>query len=67
VSGEGVEVLGPAPCPLARLRRRHRFQLLLKSAEAPPLHRAGRAIQRAASLLPRSVRVGVDAHPIQML
>ena len=42
------EVLGPAPAPIARLRGKHRFQLLLKGADAGaaarrrPARRGGR-------------------------
>jgi primosomal protein N' (replication factor Y) len=40
-SGEarGVKVLGPAPAPLARLKREHRFQFLLKSPRRSALVR----------------------------
>ncbi len=34
-----VEVLGPSPCPLARLRGKSRVQILLKSSERPALRR----------------------------
>jgi primosomal protein N' (replication factor Y) (superfamily II helicase) len=34
----GVKVLGPAPAPLARLKREYRFQFLLKSPRRAALH-----------------------------
>ena len=34
--GEGIEVLGPAPAPLAILRGRHRRRFLLKAAATSP-------------------------------
>jgi primosomal protein N' (replication factor Y) len=59
----GVEVLGPAPAPLALLRGRHRRRLLLKArrdVQVQPLLREwlGRV------KLPNSVRVQVDVDPV---
>ena len=42
-----VELLGPAPAPLARLKGVHRFQLLLKSPHPSTLQLALGALQRA--------------------
>jgi len=63
----GVEILGPAPCPLARLRRRYRFQLLLKAREAEPLRRAAERLVRAIEALPSGVAASVDSNPMNML
>jgi primosomal protein N' (replication factor Y) len=40
LDARGVKVLGPAPAPLARLRRDFRFQFLLKAAKRMQLTRA---------------------------
>jgi primosomal protein N' (replication factor Y) len=62
----GVEVLGPAPAPLAMLRGRHRRRLLLKA-------RRDIAVQPilrdwlARVPLPASVRVQVDVDPVGFL
>ena len=64
--GEGVQVLGPAPAPLAILRGRHRRRLLLRTRRdiaVQPLLRAW----LAAVTLPRGVRVDVDVDPISFL
>jgi primosomal protein N' (replication factor Y) len=69
-AGEGPdqpELLGPAPAPLARLRGRHRFQLLLKGSDAAALLRAARRLCAAAKELPRGVEASVDAFPYNML
>jgi primosomal protein N' (replication factor Y) len=63
----GPEVLGPAPAPIARLRGKHRFQLLLKGADAALLHAAALRVQAAAAALPRGVQASVDAFPVNML
>jgi primosomal protein N' (replication factor Y) len=66
-SGPGVELLGPAPAPIARLRGRYRFQILLKGSQAERVREGMRCLQQAAARTPRDVRVSVDLHPINML
>jgi primosomal protein N' (replication factor Y) len=63
---EGVEVLGPAPAPLAMLRGRHRRRLLLKTRRdiaVQPILRAWLARVEP----PSSVRVQVDVDPVGFL
>jgi primosomal protein N' (replication factor Y) len=64
--GPGIEVLGPAPAPLAILRGRHRRRLLLKTRRdvaVQPLLRDWLA--RVA--VPRGTRVDVDVDPVSFL
>ncbi|MGG5822499.1 primosomal protein N' [Falsiroseomonas sp. HW251] len=62
----GVEVLGPAPAPLALLRGRHRRRLLLKARRDVPVQPVLREwIARVD--LPNSVRVQVDVDPVGFL
>jgi primosomal protein N' (replication factor Y) len=63
----GVELLGPAPAPLARLRGRYRFQLLAKSADADALRGVALRLRAAADRLPEGLAATVDPHPFQML
>jgi primosomal protein N' (replication factor Y) len=65
-SGDGARCLGPAPAPLARLRGRYRYQLLLKG-ETAAVRRAAQAVQKAAADLPEPVQVSVDVDPVHML
>ncbi|MBR0669917.1 primosomal protein N' [Neoroseomonas soli] len=64
--GEGVEVLGPAPAPLAILRGRHRRRLLLKTrrdiAVQPLLEEWLAKVE-----VPNNVRVQVDVDPVGFL
>jgi primosomal protein N' (replication factor Y) (superfamily II helicase) len=60
-----VEVLGPAPAPVARLRGRHRYQLLLRAPEHGPLHRLCRAL--AGLPVPARVELAVDVDPVALL
>jgi primosomal protein N' (replication factor Y) len=63
----GVELLGPAPAPRARLRRRYRVQLLLKGAQAGDVLAAARRLREAARRLPDAIQAVVDPRPIDML
>jgi primosomal protein N' (replication factor Y) len=61
-----LEVLGPAPAPIERLRNRFRWQLLIKGKNsATLLDFAG----QARKLLPnsRGVRLHIDVDPYSML
>jgi primosomal protein N' (replication factor Y) len=64
--GEGLEVLGPAPAPLALLRGRHRRRLLLKArrdiAVQPVLREWLGRVE-----VPGTVRVQVDVDPVSFL
>ncbi len=66
---EGVEVLGPAPQALARLRGQHRWHLLLKATHAARVRAAAaRALDAAeAEPRPRRVRVIADVDPVEVL
>ncbi len=62
----GVEVLGPAPAPLAVLRGRHRRRFLLKTRREVHIQ----AVLRewlAKVKVPGSVRVQVDIDPYSFL
>ena len=62
-----LEVLGPAPAPLARLRGRSRFQVLIKGPDPAGVLEAARRAARAAEEQPRDVRSVVDPSPYQLL
>src|SRR5207244_7460759 len=59
--GERAEVLGPAPAPIAKVRGKHRWQLLLRAADHAPLHRLGRALQEAHVVA--GVELALDVDP----
>jgi len=63
---EGVEVLGPAPAPLALLRGRHRRRLLLKARRDVPVQPVLRE-WLARVELSGGVRVQVDVDPVGFL
>ena len=64
-NGEAADVLGPAPAPLARVRGKHRWQLLLRAADHGPLHRIGRALAQAHLI--GGVELALDVDPGALL
>ena len=65
-AAEGMEVLGPAPAPLALLRGRHRRRLLLKTRRDIAVQRL--LVEWLAKVdVPGNVRVQVDVDPVGFL
>lgn len=62
-----VEVLGPAPCPLSRLRGKWRRQILLKSSSRPALRHLLHHFKELRSRVPAGVTATIDVDPIDML
>ena len=64
-----VQILGPAPAPLSKIRGQHRWQILLKGQRSTSLHRMVKAIMRRGSRWPPwpGVRVRVVVDPVEML
>jgi primosomal protein N' (replication factor Y) len=62
----GMTVLGPAPAPMALLRGRHRFRLLLKAEKQVPVQTVVQA-WLARVRWPGRVRVSIDVDPYSFL
>jgi primosomal protein N' (replication factor Y) len=64
-AGLGLAVLGPAPCPLSRLKDRWRWHVLLKG----DAREIGRVVRYLAPRLPRGreVRIIADRDPVSLL
>ena len=60
-----ISILGPAPCPLARIKDRWRWHVVLKG----PSEALGRVVRYAARRLPRGkdIRVVMDRDPVSMM
>jgi primosomal protein N' (replication factor Y) len=63
--GAPVEVRGPVPAPLERLRNRTRWQVWLRSGDRQALRRVARSLVTAD--LTGNVRVGLDVDPISAM
>jgi primosomal protein N' (replication factor Y) len=67
VRNDSIRILGPAPAPLERVKRLHRYQLLIKASSRGALHRVLSALR--AHLDTRktgSTRVHVDVDPVSL-
>jgi primosomal protein N' (replication factor Y) len=62
-----VLVQGPAPAPIARVRNRWRFRVMLRAKDRTPLRAVLAAIDEARSGLTRAVRASIDVDPVQLL
>ena len=62
-----VEVLGPSPAPIEKVRGRYRFRVMLRSADRNALRSALAAVMQARPHQERLVRVSIDIDPINML
>ena len=58
----GAQIFGPAPAPIARIRGRHRFRLLIKAEKNAPIQ-AALSAWTALFKLPNSLRLSIDIDP----
>jgi len=63
---EQIEILGPAPAPIEKLRNRYRWQILLKGKQSSTLIEFAK---RARQFAPqgRNTRLHIDVDPYSML
>jgi primosomal protein N' (replication factor Y) len=62
-----VRVVGPAAAPLARLRGRYRFQVMLHARERRPLRACLLALMPLRDRLAGQIRIVFDVDPVQMM
>ncbi|MFW6221966.1 MAG: replication restart helicase PriA, partial [Fibrobacterota bacterium] len=65
--GRKVELLGPSPAPLARLRNAHRYSMLLRSSSVQSIQKICRKVQKEYSRLPAKVKMIIIIDPLNML
>ena len=63
---EGLDVLGPAECPLAVISGNHRRQLLVKSVNLKAAHNAVASIRSGYKTAP-GVYLEIDVDPVSLL
>jgi len=65
----GIEVLGPAEAPIARLKGKYRHQILIKSRHLRYLHHLVNEVHKVSTQLLRAsgVRIIIDIDPYQMI
>jgi primosomal protein N' (replication factor Y) len=64
---EPLRLLGPAPAPIAKIRGRTRWQLLLKGPSQRAMAPVVLALEQAADALQSGVRVAFDVDPVNLL
>ena len=64
-----LEILGPVPAPISKIKGRHRWQILLKGKDPHGLHQAAAWIQETSPtvLKGRGVQLILDVDPADML
>ncbi|MBS1111795.1 MAG: primosomal protein [Nitrospirae bacterium] len=65
-AGSGVEILGPAPAPIAKIRNLWRWHIILKGKNSKVLRKKSTEILEMLKDI-KSVRTDVDVNPISML
>ena len=64
-----IEILGPIEAPLARLEKRHRWQILLKGLDSESLHRFVNRLlaENRALFYNKEVKVIIDVDPVFLM
>ena len=63
-----VTVLGPAPCPIERIKTRFRWHVILKSMQSAPLTRLIRGLMGGVEVPSAGeMRLVVDRDPVSLL
>jgi primosomal protein N' (replication factor Y) len=62
-----VSVVGPAPCPIERVKRRWRWHFYLRAADGKALARVGRGITERWEPESRDIRLVLDRDPVSMM
>ncbi len=58
-----VEILGPSPCPVSRIKNRYRRQMLLRSADVKALRTLVKRLMAGMGKVAGQVRVSADVDP----
>ena len=66
MAAAGVDLLGPAPCPIAKVARNHRYHLLLRAPTIRPILATVRRRLRGVRLEP-GVHLELDLDPVAVL
>jgi primosomal protein N' (replication factor Y) len=62
-----VRILGPAPAPIAMIRGRYRYRILLQARSRPPLRRVLAQLAEPVDKVKGGVRASFDVDPVHML
>ncbi len=67
--GRGIEILGPSPAPLVKLKGRYRYQMLIKGKHVNFLHRFARELaeRMKKQWAGRKINLSIDVDPISVM
>ncbi|UCD72339.1 MAG: primosomal protein N' [Syntrophobacterales bacterium] len=65
----GIEILGPSPAPLVKLKGKHRYQMLVKGKRAHPLHRFVEELAEEMNKrwIGSGINLSIDVDPISVM
>jgi primosomal protein N' (replication factor Y) len=65
----GIEILGPSPAPLVKLKGKYRYQMLIKGKRANPLHRFAQELAEKTKKrwVGRGINLTIDVDPISVM
>ncbi len=63
------EIMGPGPCPLSKIKGRHRWHLMLKSADLRIISNAAQRVfeEVYSTAKGKNIRITLDVNPLNML
>ena len=64
---DAVQILGPAPAPLHKLRNKYRYQVIVKGDGAPRLNAFCRRVLGDGAWVPAGTKVQIDIDPFAMM
>jgi primosomal protein N' (replication factor Y) len=67
--GRGIEILGPSPAPLVKIKGKYRYQMLIKGKQVNPLHRfVEELVRETKKRWPgRGISLTIDVDPISVM
>ena len=65
----GIEILGPSPAPLVKLKGKYRYQMLIKGKRANSLHRFAQELAEKTKKrwVGRGINLSIDVDPISVM
>ena len=68
VAGDGLDILGPVPSPMARIKERYRYQILIRATDASQRHKfLEKWLPLVRAQLPQELRLTVDIDPYNLM
>ncbi|WP_238473160.1 hypothetical protein [Desulforamulus profundi] len=66
LAGQNMEILGPAPAGIPRIKDRYRWQLILKGYASREIRQVAAAVLEQAGVRFKQVAVSIDVDPVSL-